>query len=170
MTIPLVTQLRFARSEFSRCLDGVSEEDAIRRIDPMNCISWFIGHLATQENFYWVYMGQGTRIQPDLNELVGHGKAGSTPPLKDMWLAWQEITQVADVYLDRLSLDMLESHIDFDDKQSWESIGTMLYRNIYHYWFHAGEAHAVRQALGHKNLSDFVGDMSEANYSPEERQ
>jgi len=65
---------------------------------------------------------------------------------------------------------MLESHIDFDDKQSRESIGTMLYRNIYHYWFHAGEAHAVRQVLGHKNLSAFVGDMSEANYSPEEKQ
>jgi hypothetical protein len=170
MTIPLVTQLRFARREFGRCLDEVSEEEAIRRVDPMNCISWFIGHLAVQENFYWVYMGQGKRIQSDLNELVGYGKAGSTPPLNDMWLAWKEITQEADVYLDQLSPYMLVTHIDFDDKQSRESIGTMLYRNIYHYWFHTGEAYAVRQVLGHKNLSDFVGDMSNANYSPEERQ
>lgn len=168
MTIPLVTQLRFSRSEFARCLDGISEEDAIRRIDPMNCISWFIGHLAVQENFYWVYMGQGKRLQPDLYELVGYGKPGSEPPMKDMWSAWKEITQTADIYLDQLSPDMLVTHIDFDDRQSRESIGTMLYRNIYHYWFHTGEAHAVRQMLGHKNLSDFVGDMSEANYSPEE--
>ena len=27
---PLVVQLRFARSEFLRCLDGVSAEDALR--------------------------------------------------------------------------------------------------------------------------------------------
>ena len=45
MTHPLVTQLRFARSEFVRCLEGVSDEDARSRIMPMNCISWMVGHL-----------------------------------------------------------------------------------------------------------------------------
>ena len=38
MPHPLVTQLRFARSEFVRCLEGVSPEDGIARIVPMNCI------------------------------------------------------------------------------------------------------------------------------------
>ena len=36
----------------------------------------------------------------------------------------------------------------------------MLLRNVYHYWFHTGEAHAVRQSLGHQGLPEFVGDMS----------
>ena len=48
-----------------------------------------------------------------------------------------------------------------------ESIGTMLLRNTYHYWFHCGEAHAIRQMLGHPDLPQFVGDMSEALYRPE---
>jgi len=39
----LVTQLRFARSEFVRCLEGISDEDARHRIMPMNCISWMVG-------------------------------------------------------------------------------------------------------------------------------
>jgi hypothetical protein len=52
-THPLVTQLRFARSEFRRCLDGVSPEDAARRLGPLNCISWIVGHLANQEHFLW---------------------------------------------------------------------------------------------------------------------
>ena len=43
----------------------------------------------------------------------------------------------------------------------------MLLRNIYHYWFHMGEAHAIRQLLGHPDLPQFVGDMSEAVYWPE---
>ena len=70
MPHPLVAQLRFARSEFVRGLDGVSAEDALRRLGPMNCISWSIGHLANQENSYWVYLGQGLHLQPDLRKLV----------------------------------------------------------------------------------------------------
>jgi hypothetical protein len=30
-----------------------------------------------------------------------------------------------------------------------------------------GEAHAIRQMLGHQNLPEFVGDMSQALYRPE---
>ena len=48
-----------------------------------------------------------------------------------------------------------------------ESVGTLLLRNLYHYWFHMGEAVAIRQMLGHPNLPDFVGDMSEVAYRPE---
>jgi hypothetical protein len=70
---PLVTQLRFARSEFVRCLKDVSPEDAIRRVIPMNCISWILGHLANQEQAYWVLLAQERTILPDLNDLVGPG-------------------------------------------------------------------------------------------------
>jgi hypothetical protein len=50
----LVAQLRFARSEFARGLAGVSDEDARRRLMPLNCLSWMVGHLANQEHRYWV--------------------------------------------------------------------------------------------------------------------
>src|SRR4051812_20536632 len=43
MTHPLVEQLRFARSEFRRGIEGVSDEEARRRFLPMNCLSWNIG-------------------------------------------------------------------------------------------------------------------------------
>ena len=68
MPHPLVTQLRFARSEFVRCLAGVSAEDAMRRLGPMNCISWMIGHLASQENLFWVYRAQGRKLVPGLQK------------------------------------------------------------------------------------------------------
>ena len=48
------------------------------------------------------------------------------------------------------------------------SIGTYLLRNIYHYWYHLGEALAARQVLGHTALPDFVGDIDGlAPYRPE---
>jgi hypothetical protein len=55
-----------------------------------------------------------------------------------------------------------------DGKPVDENIGTLLMRNIYHYWYHTGEASAVRQMLGHTRLPEFVGDMSTAAYRPEE--
>ena len=48
MTHPLVTQLRFTRSEWLRGLEAVTAEDASRRFGPINPIAWMIGHLAWQ--------------------------------------------------------------------------------------------------------------------------
>jgi uncharacterized damage-inducible protein DinB len=168
MTPPLVEQLRFTRSEFTRALDGVSDAEARRRFEPMNCISWMVGHLATQENFYWVLWAQGEELWPDLNERVGWGKPPSTPPLDEMWQAWREVTRAADAFLDTLTPDRLLTHLERQGKRRPESIGTLLYRNIYHYWYHLGEAHAVRQMLGHRDLPQFVGDIgTKAPYRPE---
>lgn len=167
MTHPLVEQLRFARSELRRCLDGVSEEDAIRRLEPMNSISWIVGHLADQENRYWVLLGQGERIAPELRKLVGFGQPASTPPLLEMWAAWSEVTARADVYLDTLDPERLASFFMWRDKPIEENVGTLLLRNIFHYWYHTGEANAIRQLLGHKQVPEFVGDISSAAYRHE---
>ena len=164
----LVSQLRFARSEFVRCLEGVSEEDAIRRIMPMNCISWMVGHLANQEHRYWVILSQQKEVAPGLNELVGYGKPASTPPLKEMWAVWRKVTVEADEYLATLTPEIMQKSLLRDGKPVGENIGTLLLRNIYHYWYHTGEASAVRQMLGHANVPEFVGDMSAAAYKPEE--
>ncbi len=37
--------------------------------------------------------------------------------------------------------------------------------STYHYWFHNGEADAIRQVLGHANVPEFVGGIAkEATY------
>jgi hypothetical protein len=163
----LVSQLHFARSEFVRCLEGVSEEDATRRFNPMNCISWMVGHLDNLEQRYWVILAQQKEVVPGLYGLVGYGKPASTPPLKDMWAAWHKVTAEADKYLATLTPEIMQKFLLRDGKPVDESIGTLLMRNIYHYWYHNGEAASVRQMLGHANLPEFVGDMNEAPYHPE---
>ncbi len=167
MTHPLVIQLRFARSEFVRGFAGVTPEEAVKRIMPMNCLSWMVGHLASQENFYWVRLAQGIKLAPHLKDLVGTGKPASTPPWDEMWQAWHEITETADAYLDTLQTADLSQHLLWRGQPVAESVGTMLLRNIYHYWYHTGEAAAVRQVLGHTDLPQFVGDMSAAFYRSE---
>jgi DinB superfamily len=63
---PLVLQLRFTRSEFKRALTGLTEGEASRRFLPMNCISWNVGHLAWQEQRYFLYFGQGLMPYPEV--------------------------------------------------------------------------------------------------------
>ena len=121
---PLVTQLRFARRELQRCLAGVSAENGVRRLAPMNCISWIVGHLAGQEHAYWVQWGQGQNIAPDLYELVGFGKPASTPPLDEMWATWHKVTAAADPFLETLTPEKLDTSLEWQGKPVRESIGT----------------------------------------------
>lgn len=181
MTHPLITQLRFARSEFTRCLEGVSDEDARKRILPMNCISWMVGHLAAQEQDYFVFFS-GTKVpHPRLNESFGYGQPAVTPPLADMLKIWHDVTAAADPFLDTLTSEQFHIHLEQDasavkdalfvfaqanekmlaqkNVRSGENIGTRILRTTFHYFFHTGEAHAVRQQLGHPDLPYFVGDM-----------
>lgn len=168
MEHPLFTQLKFARSEFMRCIAGITDEEALVRHGQMNCISWIVGHMANQEQFFWMYLAQNRFLDPTLNSRVGTGEPASTPPLQEMLETWQRVIAEADVYLSALTQDMMQMHLRYQDKDWAESIGTMLYRNTYHYWFHTGEAHAIRQILGHADLPQFVGNMQAAVYRPEE--
>ncbi len=164
----LVRSLRFARSEFVRGLDGVNPEEGIIRFESINSLSWMVGHLANQENFYWVYLAQGIRIAPELRKLVGTGQPASTPPLDEMWSIWREVTSTADNFLETLSEPSLSKHLIFNKKEWPENTGTLLLRNSHHYWFHLGEGMAVRQLLGHTGLPQFVGEMIAGSYIPGE--
>jgi hypothetical protein len=165
MVLPIVTQLWFARSEFVRCLEDVTAEDAVRRIKPMNCLSWIVGHLASQEHYLWLEQAQGIEIVTGLHQQVGYGSPPSTPSWDEMWAHWHKITKAADIYLKTISENILSTHPIWQGQQVPEDIGTRLLRNIYHYWFHIGEAHAIRQILGHPNLPQYVGNMSKVVHS-----
>ena len=162
MVHPLVEQVRFARSELRRALDGVTDEEARRRLMPMNSISWIICHLAGQERRYWLYRAQGITDQvAELDEWGAYGKPANTPPLDGAWSAWEAATAAVDPYLDDLTTERMREFLTIDGRPHDESIGTMLQRVIYHYWFHIGEATAIRQLLGHTDLPEFVGEIGD---------
>jgi len=169
MPHPLVSQLRFTRSEFQRALAGITDEEARRRFLPMNCISWNIGHLAWQEQEYWLWRAQGRRLLPAIREQFAYGAPASTPPLDQIWAAWREITQAVDPWLDSLTTSDLQQHVMRDGRPTEFIFGSLLQRVIYHYWYHTGENLAIRQLLGHTNLPEFVGNIDdEAPYRPEQ--
>ena len=69
--------------------------------------------------------------------------------------------------MDTLTPDILQTRLLWKGEPVDETVGTLLLRNIYHYWFHTGEAHAIRQMLGHPDLPQFVGEFGDAGYRPE---
>jgi hypothetical protein len=163
MPHPLVLQLRFTRSEFERGLAGLADDDARRRFLPMNCISWNIGHLAWQEQRYWLFRGQGQLLLPEVNEQFAYGAPASTPALDDVGEAWRTITAAADPWLDTLTTDFLLANHRFesDGQEFFLTFGNLMQRVIYHYWYHIGENMAIRQMMGHRDLPEFVGNIDD---------
>lgn len=164
---PLISQLHFTRSEFRRAISGVSDLEARQRFLTMNCLSWNVGHLAWQEQRYFVTFAQEKVLLPELNEQFAYGAPPGTPSLVDMLTTWQTVTDAADEWLESVTSEgLLKTYIS--PNGDWTtSFGNLLQRVIYHYWYHIGENLAIRQILGHSNLPEFVGNIDdEAPYQP----
>ena len=168
MPHPLVDQLDFTRSEWLRGLEGTSEEDGGRHLGPMNCVSWTVGHLAWQEQRYFLERAQGKLAFSELNTTYAYGAPMSTHLLSDTLRTWRAVIQASRAYLDSLTTESLQQELPLEGKPVGQSIGSAMRRMTYHYWYHIGEIQAIRQMLGHKNLPEYVGDIdTEAPYRPE---
>jgi len=163
MTHPRVEQLRFARSEFLRGLQGVRADLAERPVGQMNSIAWAVGHMAWHEQLSWLTRGQGITPRPDLNDLAASGGGPSTPPYEAMLAAWHEVVAAADPWLDALDTSRLAQPMG-----RTQTFGTGLLRVTYHYFVHAGEISAIRQLQEGGRLPEFIGDIQrEAPWRPE---
>jgi hypothetical protein len=99
----------------------------------MNCLSWIVGHLASQEQYLWLELAQGTSVDPGLHARVGYGSPASTPPWEEMWDLWRAITTEADAYLVSLTPETLATHWIHIGDPYREDVGTCLLRNMYQY-------------------------------------
>ena len=166
MYVTLVEQLRNARSQWLAGIEGITSDEGIKCFEPINSISWMVGHLAAFEQLLWVTLAQGETLSEAVKS-CSFGKPASTPPMAEMLTDFHTIAQAADRYLDTLTDDDMSKFLIRDGEPLHENIGTYILRQTWHYWYHLGEAQAVRQLLGHRDLYPFVGDIpAEATYTP----
>ena len=167
MAHPRIDQLRFARVEWLRGLEGLSEADAAVRLEPMNSISWMVGHMAWHERQVWFRRLRGLKIEPILDAFAT-GQPAAVPSLRDMQAAWERVVAGADPFLDTFTTSDLEQSPAHDPRANAPIIGSQVQYVTYHYWSHIGEVSAVRQILGHSELAQYVGDFPpEAEYRRE---
>ncbi len=150
----LVRQLRFTRGKWVSAFDGVPAEDGERRLGQSNSLSWMVAHLAAHEQRTWVELAQGRVIDAAVYACAP-GQPATVPPYVATWEIWREVVAAADVYLDTITDAVTRSTLP----DGRETVGTMLLRNIYHYWYHLGEVQMIRQQMGHGDLPGFVGRM-----------
>ncbi len=159
----LVELQHLARKEFLRGLEGVSDEDARRRVEPMNCISWIIGHMACQEQAYFVAWPEGCEAGPEYKAFAW-GSPASQPSLESVMTLWRATCEAADRRLHAANEESLRQLVLAPHPApERENLGTRIVRNIFHYWSHIGEISAIRQMLGHHRPPQFV-DMHDWQY------
>jgi len=144
----LVDMHYLARKEFERNLQGLTDEDARKRIEPMNCISWIIAHVACQYRAFFVDWPQGKETDPQY-QVYGYGSPASQPSLEEAMTLWHNACQEADAWLQSATSESLQNNGAFTSPEN-ENWGTLLVRSIFHTWCHLGEISSIRQILGHK--------------------
>ncbi len=151
---------RFALSEFERGLEGVTDEEARRRMakadgTEMNAISWTIGHIAG----HWLSVAAYAKQEEQPGKVLRFvGPEADATPL--------HLTDALKMLDDaKRSIDWLGSAGDpllssspAGYFLSSESVGTNVMRAVLHTWFHTGEINAVRQMLGHAEIP-FAGKL-----------
>ena len=158
----LVALQHLTREEFLRGLAGVSNEDARQRVGPMNCVGWIVGHMAWQEHVLFVAGPRGTRIDTEYRSFTT-GSLSSQPSLEEALALWHTTCEAADLWLHAATEESMSELFDSPGLRGLgENAGTLLVRNIFHYWSHIGEISAIRQVLGHR-APEFV-DMHKWSY------
>ena len=156
----LVQMYYLTRKEFERNLQGLTDEDARKRIEPMNCISWIIAHVANQQHTFFVDWPQGKETDPRYGP-YGYGCPASQPPLAEAMTLWRDACDEADVWLHATTKDSLRLQGPLTSPEG-ENGGTLIVRCVFHTWCHLGEISSIRQILGHQP-PQFV-DMNDWSY------
>src|ERR1041384_1652791 len=128
MTHPLVDQFRFARSEWLRGLEGVTEEEGCQHLAKMNCISWTVGHLAWHEQRTWLTRPQNIILYPQLNELFAYGAPMNTPSFQEMLETWQTVTKAAEPFFGAMTTEALQKDLLLNGESVGQTIGSALRR------------------------------------------
>jgi hypothetical protein len=166
MPHPLVSQLRFTRSEFMRAVKVSATRMPASALPADELYQLEHRSSGLARTAILLLYGQGQMLLPDINEQL-YGRRQHAP-LKEMLAAWKLITAAVDPWLDTLTTARLKEHVIKNGKPTTRIFGNLLQRVIYHYWYHTGENMAIRQGLGHSHLPEFVGNIDgKAPYRPE---
>ena len=125
----------------------------------MNCLSWNIGHLAWQEQRYFLHFAQGQMPFPEINQILPMALPPARRHWPRCWTPGKSLLPPPTPGWTLTTAECLQQAVIRKGKPTCRIYGNLLQRVIYHYWYHIGENMAIRQMLGHTALPQFVGDI-----------
>lgn len=156
MTHPLVIQLQFAREKWLEGLVDLTPEEGNRRFGRMNSISWMLAHLGHFEQWSWLELAGHDKVTTVFDEIDVY-KPDVNPPYELMLAAWQQVVDASNPLLEAMTADDMLVHHQWKGKRLNENVGTRIQRHTAHYWYHNGEASAIRQLIDDRPLPQMVG-------------
>lgn len=157
----LVRYLQHVRRELRRAVDGMTVADLERRVGGINSVAWMVGHLAWQEQGYWL-TSRGEPAVADLHAF-GHARPEAPPRFGELFDVWVRVTAAADPWLVGLQDEDLRAHLQGRRLFDEENIGTLLTRTSSHYYLHIGQITAIRKLLDYP-VPGFVGPQTGAAF------
>ncbi|MEM9775200.1 MAG: DinB family protein [Chloroflexota bacterium] len=157
---PLVEQTRFMKQKWLDGHEDLSAEDGVRRMGHANSISWMVGHLANFDQEVWLERPRGIVVNEAI-KACAYMQPASTPDLNEMMDAWHAIQEKVDEIQAELTAEDMLVHPGPPGNQSPENLGTLMLRQMWHYWYHLGEMQGIRQGMGHENLAQYIGLIPE---------
>lgn len=141
---------------FEKVLDGVSDEDALKRLDTQaNHMAWLAGSLV-QERFELYNLLTGMQEIPRANCLFENHQGIKDdvdyPSLLDFKVDWQKITPLLRQQLMIITEEQLDKTLDFPDMGVSFSVLEMLGFNTYREANIIGQLVLWRRLLGYKAM------------------
>jgi uncharacterized damage-inducible protein DinB len=158
----LVRSVQNVRRELRRAVEGMSVPDLERRVAGMNSVAWVVGHLAWQEQSYWL-TSRGAPPASTFVDGFGRSVPDPMPPFEALWEAWEQVASRSDPWLESLDAAALRGHIQGRRLFEAENLGSLCMRVIGHYYLHIGQITALRRWLGYP-VPAFVGSQEGALY------
>ena len=164
MSVALAGMVREAWADFDRVVEGLTREDAERRLPNASAVSWTVAHCTHMVDSWLNVSFQGTSPHPSLNgDSLRKGAAGDALDWNEVQVAVEEVRTIARHYLNALAEGDLDAKIEYTGSiEALRSTGFTpryaLMRIAAHHYFHIGEIASARTALGH-DVGDYPGLM-----------
>lgn len=158
---------RFSAKEFVLGLEGISDEQARRRLKKadgsvMNSASWTIAHVAAHWATVAALFDEADLPMEEIARYFGPDADPAPPPLQQALERFLEATQGMSDWI-TVDDDSMTRAVEYAGVS--ETTGQALVRVTLHTWFHIGEINAIHQMLG-LPVIDFLEDRVTPAWQP----
>ena len=124
MDIKIIDQYKITNNQVLNYIDDITDEESKRIFEPLNCISWTLGHLARYNNLTFAARSRGVEIPNEFKDFE-NGAPHSQKDLSYVKGLWIKTLKDTEKFLDGLNENDLVKILD-NDSNAGDNLGTVI--------------------------------------------